>query len=153
MTSKNRFIIMPTMFAFVLMFMLAGCSKDKDNDDDNNNINPTEIEPLINAGVMNSGNPVEATGISVGIVDANHQGAAITNAIVKVNNLDIPHLNSGSYTLLLTSNPIAPGSTVALEIQCGGETYTASAVMPATESTQVPIPGCAAGSVLTLGHN
>lgn len=153
MISKSRFFIIQMLIASALMIMVAGCSKDKDNDDGNNNINPTEIEPLINAGVFNGGNPVEVTGINVAIVDVNHQGAAVTNAIIKVNNHLVPHANSGMYTLTITDNPILPGTTVNLEVQCTGENYTASAVMPESGSIEVPVEGCAAGSKLVVGHN
>lgn len=152
MISISRIFIILMMIAAALMFMVAGCSKAKDNDDNNNN-NPSGIEPLITASVLNSGNPVESTGIYVAVVDVNHQGAPITNAIVKVNNRVVPHEITGAYTLIITDNPILPGSTVNLEVQCGGETYTASAVMPASGSAEVPVSGCAAGSILVVGHN
>jgi len=151
MFSRSRFFIIQMMIASVLMFMAAGCSRD--NDDDNNNDNSTGIEPFINAGVLNSGNPVEATGINVAMVDVNHQGAAITNAIVKINGREIPHSNTGMYQLIITDNPILPGTTVNLEVQCAGETYTASAVMTESGSTEVPVSGCASGSKLIVGHN
>ncbi len=152
MISKSRFSIIQMMIAAALMILVAGCSKGKD-DDDNNNNDPSGIEPLITASVLNSGNPVEATSIYVAMVDINHQGAAITNAIVKVNNQVVPHEITGVYTLLITDNPILPGSNVNLEVQCGGETYTASVVMPASGSANVPVSGCAAGSILVVGHN
>lgn len=145
------------MIVSSLMIMVAACSKDNDNDGDNNNnndnTNPTEVEPLINAGVINSGNPVESTGIHIPITDVNHQGAAVTNAIVKVNNIVIPHITSGMYQLIITDNPILPGSTVNLEVQCAGETFYASAVMPESGGIEVPVSGAAAGSKLVVGHN
>lgn len=151
MILKSRFFIVQLVIATALMLMAAGCSKDKG--DDNNNSNPSEIEPLITAGVLNSGNPVEATAINVAVVDVNHQGAAVTNAIVMVNGRLIPHSASGMYQLIITDNPILPGTTVNLDVQCGGETSTASAVMPESGSTQVSVSGCAAGSILVVGHN
>ncbi len=151
MISKSRFFIVRLMMASALSLLFAGCSNDKDQD--NNDNNSSGIVPLITAGVLNSGNPVEATGIHVAVVDQNHQGAAITNAIVKVNGRGIPHAASGMYQLIITDQPIPPGTTVNLEVQCGGETYTASAEMPESGSSQVSVSGCAAGSILVVGHN
>lgn len=61
---------------------------------------------------------------------------------------------SGSYTLLLTSNPITAGMNITLNISCAAGNFTVSGVMPESgNQSQVDIPGCYTGSKMSLGNN
>ena len=139
--------------AFLLsMFINAGCSKK--HSDDSPSGSQGDKAPYVSVIIMSNGNPTYATSISVGVTDMNHQGIGITGAIVKVNGLVITDLGSGSYTLLLTENPITAGMNVTLSIKVSGVDLTVSAVMPESgNSTKVDVPGCYTGSYMSLGNN
>lgn len=61
---------------------------------------------------------------------------------------------SGSYTLLITSNPITAGMNITLNISCAAGNFTVSGVMPESgNQSQVDIPGCFTGSKMSLANN
>ena len=67
-------------------------------------------------------------------------GTPVENATVTIGGTDIPHVGMGTYQKLFPSSFTA-GTSIDLEVQSGGSTYTATVTMPYQPSVSEPTTG------------
>ncbi|MCB0823726.1 MAG: hypothetical protein KDC09_13580 [Bacteroidales bacterium] len=146
-----RFIYTAVILSIIIA--ISSCAKkDSTNPDDNND---TGINPQITGYVISSGTPTQKSSVGISIVDINNQGLGITGASIQVNGLEVNDVGEGSYSLLITDNPVSEGTEVNIVVKIENKTYEASGIMPATgEQINIMFSGGAySESMVNLANN